>query len=342
MDTEILASSLHSLQRPLVVSFRRIPKEPNSSSFTSESSSNFNHDYSEYCSIQHLPQHQSRKINDVSLKRFPRTICMQNYNKSCYDYTNEKESYSSISFDEKNSDNFYNLNKVTSPSIHSEQRDECMILESRKRIRRLDEKHIKLRTRKKFEELKLTIRKQENKEMGKCFSEENFMHNSTNFKAIYSNTSHHKITEKSKNSHYKIYKSPYESPELSTNYKKLEDNLRLILEDLVLYPSLDSKNRYQPTKTVCRCRSLPLLADKKTLPALMEESGPNNNKNLYKKDLSINSQTHTENGSASTGSCDSLLKIVAEESILDTSLTATLKELHPLNILIQESEVTFG
>lgn len=351
MDTEILASSLHSLQRPLVVSFRRIPKETNSSSFTSESSSNFNHDYSDYCSIQHhqqqqLQQHSSRKIPvDVTLKRFPRTICIQNYSKACYDYTTDKDSYtSSVSFDDKNSENTYNLNKVTTlSSIHSEQRDECMVLESRKRIRRLDEKFIRSRTKRKFEtfkELKLTIRKDKTEEMGKCLSEENFIHKST----IYATTPKlFASSEKSKFPGYnnKIYKSPYQSPELSINYKKLEDNLRLILEDLVLYPSssqeTSSKNRDATNKYFGRCRSLPSLADKKALPLLTYQSS--NIRKFYKKQISINSQSCTENGSASTGSCDSLHRIPSEQ--IRNDATTIDEDMHPLNILIKESENTF-
>lgn len=346
MDTEILASSLHSLQRPLVVSFRRIPKETNSSSFTSESSSNFNHDYSDYCSIQHQQQ-STRKQIDATLKRFPRTTCIQNYSKACYDYTNDKESYSSVSFDDKTTENFYHLNKETSSSIHSEQRDECMILESRKRIRRLDEKHIKSRTKRKFEsfkELKLAIRKDKSEEIGKCHSEENFIHNSTN-STIYA-TPKTFSNEKTKVPCYntKLYKSPYQSPELSTNYKKLEDNLRLILEDLVLYPtcSQETKNRnvtishHQSTKYFGRCRSLPSLADKRAFPLVYQNT---NIRKFYKKELSINSQSCTENGSASTGSCDSLHQIASEQIKL---VAIQDNDMHPLNILIKESEKTFG
>lgn len=238
LDTEL--AQLKASKRPLVVSFKRIPKEIGVTYAPKSNSSKTN--------IEEMSSKQNcRRSNDIRLNFF-----------------NTKR-YGSLSSLNDKRFNQHVPQKNTSYGLpcHLEGGyDSKMFADIKKKYdghspNRWIKKHLKVERNRRDNQLH-TNKLQSNSNLSGDFyvhckiSSSKHIKKQSFFDCIHGQKSHDardsfEQTKTKKEIAYNCsyYKSPYESPEMSANCKLLEENLQQILENLILYPKIDRRNRNQ-------------------------------------------------------------------------------------------------
>lgn len=257
MDTEL--APFQSLKRPLVVSFRRIPKDNNGGggcgvvSGGGSGLGSFNSGFdvknqilqNEITNLKYLksPSGNKNKLTKDSkmkcqINRFHLRSGTKFFNR------NKKVDGTNINAVNNNTTIINNINTATAPSILSNSSSSSTCRRNNKGVGGgggfVDDNSININDDNNLNVL-MTLPSSLNNNLrqtkNKYPSETNLVKNDDVISCIfYPTTTIKSSINNLKQIEYFNYKSPYESPELSKNSKKLEENLRKILEDLVLYP----------------------------------------------------------------------------------------------------------
>lgn len=284
LDNEL--AHLKASKRPLVVSFKRIPKEFNCT-YSMNNNSSSNVIKQQNINNEHLDNTNNKKRNDIRLKIFHNT---NNNRSSSMNSLNDKRLHN-------NSTLLLNKTKTNLPCcskeaqyVNANMSQNATITNGRKNSPNLwTQKHFKIFQRNRrntnndqntfssnsslFDDTYVQSKNSSSKTLKpSLFDCIHGLKPSDNFLHYYSRrcSDQYPKTRKDMVYHCKYYKSPYDSPEMSANCKLLEENLQQILENLILYPKNYSKKNHNRSfcLTSCqdkslkmrRCYSLPILS----------------------------------------------------------------------------------